>query len=175
MSLTSPSHPEEIEAAKSKAKELRRQHTHGAVWPDGRVTEHFCPPPPPNGGMVGPQSGDVPLVHMNGSVQVAFRWQKRGVRLLKDICDEDGVPELYQRWRDAILHRGKVEIRNYTAMYPPTVHRLRRESETGHREDMVFDGECGLVKATPDAVANRVADLVDSAGIGRPTKGDRVK
>lgn len=173
MSLAEPKHPEAIEESKRISEALRRAHTHGAMWPDGRITEHFCPPP--EKGVIGHQSGDTPLLWMNGRVQVVDRWARKGVRLFEDVCASDGVPELYPRWREAIAHRGKISIRNYTALYPPTVHRLRRESETGHREDVVFDGEQGLIKATPDAVANRVADLVDSAGIGRPTKADRVK
>lgn len=168
MSLAAPRHAEDIEEAKKLQAESRRRHTHGAVWPDGRVTEHHCPPP--EKGVVGLQRGDVPLLWINGEVQVVARWAKRGVRLLSDVCKQDGVPERYLLWRDAITHRGKVAIRNYEALYPPTVHKLRRESAAGVSEDMVFDGVLGLVPATPENMASRVADLAESAGVGRPIR-----
>lgn len=164
-----PKHAEEIEEAKRLEAQLRRDNTHAAVWPDGRVTEHFCPPPP--NGVVGMQQGDCPLLWVNGSVQVVERWRKKGVRLFDDVCRDDGRPELIERRRSAALHRGKVEIRDYISLYPPTVLRLRRESESGVSSDMIFDSSSGeLVKATPEIRANRVADLVESAGLGRPVK-----
>jgi len=172
MSLAAPKHEEEIEAQKAAQEAKRLAHTYGAVWKDGRVTAHFVEPPK-KGEIVGKQSGDVPLVWINGSVQVTERARKMGVRLFAEVCASDGCPEKADRWREAMRHAGKVAIRNVDELYPPTVHRLRREAATGVKEGMVYDASVGeLVPATEDAMITRVAELAESAGIGTPTRED---
>lgn len=174
MALAEPQHPEEIEAAQRAEKAKRLAHTHGVVWPDGRVTQHYCPPP--DKGLVGQERGDVPAIWINGSVQVTERWRKEGVRLLSDVCREDGVPELYKRWRDAIALAGKVKISNHLELYPPTVLRLRREHASGYQEGVVFDAATGKLVPSTDATKNdRVAGLLDASGVGRPDPSDAKK
>lgn len=172
MALAEPQHPEEIEAAQRAEKAKRLTHTHGAVWPDGRVTQHYCPPP--DKGMVGRERGDVPLIWVNGAVQVTERWRKEGVRLLSEVCRDDGLPELYQRWRNAIALQGKVKITNHLELYPPTVLRLRREHSTGYQEGVVFDASTGeMVQATDAAKGDRIAGLLDASGVGRPDPSEK--
>ncbi len=152
------------------------RHTHGCVWGDGRVTEHVCKPP--KKGDVGTRFGDTPLLWMNGDVVVRKSFQKRyGCRRLIDVFiadfgEEEGKRR-HQEWRNAISVRGKVEIKNPHALYPPSVMKMRREHATGVSEDQVFIPGQGLVAATEDVRAERVAGLLGAAGLGEPTAEDR--
>lgn len=167
-----PMHAEEIEGKQSRERAERLRHTHGYVDASGDVSMHVVLPP--EKGMLGQQKGDHPLLWMNGSVQVTDRHRKMGGRLLAEVCAADGCPEKYEMWKRAIGFRGKVEIRNYLDLYPPTVLKLRRESAAGVTLDQVFDAAVGgLVPVTEDVKARRVADLLDGAAVGRPTPEDR--
>jgi len=172
MSSTAPKHEEEIEQANKREREEAMRHTYGYVSACGNVSMHVVLPPAK--GPIGLQKGDCPLLWMNGSVQVVDRHQKLGGRLLSDMCKEDGVPELYERWKRAIDLRGKVAIKNYLELYPPSVLARRARNAAGVSVDMVFDAATGeLVPATEDKKAERVAGLLDDAGVGRPTPADR--
>lgn len=163
----------DIESLAAIEREEKLRHVYGYVDASGDVSEHIVLPPK-KGGVIGAQKGDCPLLWVNGSVQVVDRHKKLGGQLLRDICVADGVPELYERWRKAVSLRGKVAIKNVDELYPPTVHRLRRQSASGVELDMVFDASTGeLVKATEDRKAERVAALLDGTGVGRPTAEDR--
>lgn len=167
-----PTHPEEIEQVEARERMEKLRHVYGYVDAAGDVSEHIVLPPAK--GPIGAQKGDCPLLWLNGSVQVVERHQKLGGRLLRDICIADGCPEKYDLWKKAVSLRGKVGIRNVDDLYPPTVHRLRAQSASGVELDMVFDAATGdLVKATEDRKAERVAALLDGAGIGKPTGEDR--
>lgn len=172
MSSTAPKHEEEIEQANAREREEAMRHTYGYVDASGDVSMHVVLPPAK--GPIGMMKGDCPLLWMNGSVQVVDRHAKLGGRLLSDMCKDDGVPELYARWKRAIDLRGKVEIRNYLDLYPPSVLARRAKHASGVSTDMVFDASTGeLVKVTEDKKAERTAALLDSAGVGRPTPEDR--
>lgn len=167
-----PTHPEEVEQAEARERAESIRHMYGYVDKSGDVSIHIVKPPAK--GPIGPQRGDSPLLWLNGAVQVVERHQKLGGRLLRDICIADGCPEKYDRWLKAVSLRGKVEIRNVEDLYPPTVHRLRRENASGVSLDMVFDAATGeLVKSTDSSKAARVAELLDGAGVGKPTAEDR--
>jgi len=172
MSSTAPKHEEEIEQANAREREEALRHTYGYVDAGGDVSMHVVLPP--TKGPIGMQKGDAPLLWMNGKVQVVERHAKMGGRLLSEMCAEDGVPELYARWKRAIDLRGKVEIKNYLSLYPPSVLARRAKTAAGASIDMVFDASTGeLVKATEDKKAERVAALLDSTGAGKPTADDR--
>lgn len=172
MSLAEPKHEEEIEQAHAARKARRLRYTVGLVYPNGMVQSVVCYPP--EKGILGQQKGDCPAIWMNGRAQITERWEKKGVRLLEDVCKADGCPEKYTRWREVIALGGKAEIRNVDDLYPPTVHRLRREAETGLVEGQIYDAATGqMIAVTPETMAKRVAELTDAAGIGRPTDDDR--
>lgn len=172
MSMAEPKHAEEIEQAKAAQKARKLKYTVGYVLPNGIVQAIVAMPP--EKGLIGKQRGDIPVLWINGAAQVTERHAAMGGRLLEDICKADGCPEKYQRWHDVIAYGGKIEVRNVEEIYPPTVMRMRREAERGTVEGMIYDAAHGkLVPATDDAKARRVAELADSAGIGRPTAEDR--
>lgn len=165
----------EIEAFKKQRADSKWKHTHGCVWPDGRVTEHHVPPP--KKGDVGQRRGDVPLAWFNGEVMVRKRFKKLGCRRLEDVCiadlgQEQGAKK-YAMWKEALKHRRTVEIKNPADLYPPTVHKLRRENATGVSEDMVFIPDQGLVPATEEMKAERTRTLLAAADLPLPTADDR--
>lgn len=172
MSLAEPKHAEEIEQAKAANKARKLKYTVGVVYPNGIVQAIVALPP--DKGLIGKQRGDIPVLWINGAAQVTERHQAGGVQLLEDICKADGCPEKYKRWHDVIAYGGKVEVRNVEEVYPPTVMRMRRDAQRGTVEGMIYDAARGqLVPATDDAKAKRIAELADSAGLGRPTAEDR--
>lgn len=175
--FNAPLPPEEIEKQQARERAEAIRHTYGYVNATGNVSQHVVLPPK-NGEKLGTEKGDCPLLWINGSVQVVDRHKKLGGRLLEEVCITDLGPEKgaakYAMWKQAISHRGKVAIRNYLDLYPPTVLRLRAEAHSGVALDMVFDAaQGGLVKATEEVMASRVAGLLDGAGVGRPTADDR--
>lgn len=175
--FNAPLPPEEIEKQQARERAEAIRHTYGYVNATGNVSQHVVLPPK-NGEKMGLEKGDCPLLWMNGRVEVVERHRRMGGRLLEEICISDLGKEQgeakYALWKQAISYRGKVAIKNVLELYPPTVLRLRAESASGVALDMVFDAaQGGLVKATEEAMASRVAGLLDGAGVGRPTETDR--
>lgn len=176
----SPMTAVDIDASKKHAAAEKLRYTIGVVWPDGRVTEHVVMPAK-GGAIVGDQFGDVPVAWINGGPRITKRFEDRGCRLLADVCQADGVPEKFAEWKQALGLRGKVKIVSPDNLYPPTVHRLRAASTATVAIDQVFVPGEGLVTATDDAKAKRIAELLgsttDDAGrpMAAPTAADRVK
>lgn len=176
----SPMSAVDIDAHKKNAAAEKLRYTIGVVWPDGRVTEHVVLPAR-DGAIVGDQFGDVPVAWINGGPEITKRFKVRGCRLLSDVCEADGVPEKFAEWKQALSLRGRVKIMTPEKLYPPTVHRLRAASKQEVAIDQVFVPGEGLVTATDDAKAQRIASLLgsttDDSGkpIVAPTAADRVK
>jgi hypothetical protein len=147
-------------------------NTHYAVWPDGRISEHLVKRP--KEGLIGEQQGDVPLLWVNGSVQVTERYKAKGVRMLRDVFAADGEPERFEEYRQAIWARMQgYAIQEPEKLLPASVLRMRGEAATGVRTDKVFIPGQGLVDATDDNKATRVSEVLASTGMGRPTPADR--
>lgn len=172
MSLAAPKHPEELEQARAASERMRQQYMVAIVSPRGEVDDIYCPPPT-NGELIGEQRGDVPVVWMDGRPRIVERWSKKGYSMFEDMCRADGMPHLIAQRREAVQLVGKVKIENPNDLYPPSVMRLRREASSGVREDKVYIPGRGLVDATDDAKAERIAGLLDAAGEGMPTAADR--
>jgi hypothetical protein len=177
--------------ATKKAAQLKLQmaHTYGVVWPDGRVSTHVVLPvelesPLDGDKNVGRSRGDSVLQFMMGKVRIRTKFEDKGCRFLSEVCKADGCPEKHDTWLSVIEAREKGYKVQAKAedIYPPTVMRLRSESDRGIIGGVVFVVGRGLVAATQlneeereAAKLEEVADKLESMGLGRPAKEDAEK
>lgn len=176
MSMQAPSTDPELHEYKQKLKEQQIKWTVGVVWPDGRVTEHVCPPPAKKGSPNGETEGFVVVQWIEQKPRIRAEFENKGLRMLEDVCRADGVPQLYQVWKDTV--RARIEGYRIQAtseqIYPPTVLELRKRHASGdHVSGKVFIPGKGLVDADEVDEADRLADKLESAGLGRPSPADR--
>lgn len=177
MALQPPMTATELEAAKKKRLEDKANYTVGVVWPDGRVTEHVCLPPGEED-EDGVRHGDVPVRWVNGEPAVWKPYRRKGLRMLKEVCEGDGVPELYDEWKRVVtarITRPGMPIRgDVHKLYPPSVIKLREAMVAGGLADglafVIGEG----IKADPE-IEDRMAKRALELGIGDPRKDPKAK
>jgi hypothetical protein len=177
MALQPPMTAIELDKAKKNRLEEKANHTVGVVWPDGRVTEHVCPPPGEED-EDGQRHGDVPVRWVNGEPAIWKPYRRKGLRMLKEVCELDGVPEVYEAWREVVrarITRPGMPVRgDVMQIYPPSVARLRE----AHRAGGLSDGLAFVIGEgiTEDPeIEERMAKRAVELGIGDPRKDPKAK
>jgi hypothetical protein len=177
MAMISPKTAIELEKHKKQRLEEQAEHTVGVVWPDGRVTEHLCLPPGEED-EDGQKHGDVPVRWVNGEPAIWKPYKRRGLRTIKEVCESDGVPEVYEAYREVVrarITRPGMPVRgDVMKIYPPTVARLRDAHRAGGLSDgLAFVIGEGIVEdpEVEDRMAKRAVEL----GIGDPRKDPKAK
>lgn len=173
MALQAPLTDPELHEYKEKLQEQQIKYTLGVVWPDGRVTEHVCLPPAKKGAPNGEAEGFTVVQWIEKKPRIRAEFEDKGLRFLEDVCKADGVPEMYAVWKDTVRARilGYRIAATNDQIYPPTVLELRRRHDSGdHVSGKVFVPGKGLVDAAEVDEAEKLADKLESAGLGRPTR-----
>lgn len=170
--MQAPKKARDLEEARRKAREEKAAHTVGLVWPDGHVTTHLCPPPG-EGEDDGIKTGDTPVRWVNGEPSVWKPYRARGCKMLKEVCADDGIPELYEQWHaivTAMIMRPGIPVRgNVTDVYPPTVKRLRESIAAGGMGDgQAFVIGTGIT-ADPEVKTEKLVGQLVSAGLPAPS------
>lgn len=171
--MQAPMKSRELAEAKANRRVELARNTVGLVSPEGNVTTHICSPPG-EGEDDGIKTGDTPVRWVNGEPDVWKPYKLRGYRMLKEICEADGVPERYEDWHaviEAQITRPGMPIRgDVTKLYPPTVISLRESRNAGGTGDgMAFVIGEGI-KADPKLAASKLLDKLRSAGLPEPTE-----
>lgn len=170
--MQAPMKARDIEEARRKARAEQAQHTVGLVWPDGHITTHLCPPPA-EGEDDGLKTGDTPVRWVNGEPSVWKPYRVKGCRMLKEVCEADGLPELYEQWHAIItaqIMRPGIPVRGeVTDIYPPTVKRLRESIAAGG----MGDGQAFVIgkgiTADPEVKSDKLVAQLVSAGLPAPS------
>lgn len=171
--MQAPMKARDLAEAKAKRRAETARHTVGLVWPDGRVTTHVCEPPG-EGEDEGIRTGDTPVRWTNGEPNVWKPYRDRGCRLLKDVCEADGVPERYDAWHQVItaqITKPGIAVRgDVEDIYPPSVLKLRASAAVGGLSDgMAFVIGKGIAP-DPEIKSKKLLDQLASAGLKLPSQ-----
>lgn len=172
--MEAPKNYRDIEEAKRNRKAEQARNTVGLVWPDGRVTTHVCAPP--EEGDDGIRTGDTPVRWANGEPAVWKPYRDRGCKLLREVCEADGVPERYVAWQQVIaaqiMSPGMPIRGNVEDLYPPTVIARRSSYEVGGNADGLAFVIGQGVQPDPESATNKLVKQLVSAGLPQPTEDE---
>lgn len=175
--MQAPMKARDLAEAKANARAEIAKFTVGLVSPLGHVTTHVCRPPG-EGEDDGIFTGDVPVRWTNGEPNVWKPYREKGYRMLKEVCEADGVPERYDAWHQIIttqIMKPGLPIRgNVNDVYPPTVLRLRASASAGGTGDgQAFVIGVGITN-DPELAVDALVGKLMSAGVPSPS-ADQIK
>lgn len=141
MALGQPLSGQDIENHKRQKQAAKLNNLVGVVFPNGAVRTMSVAPSVP-GGYDGERRGLVIAEYINGEPQIARQYRDEGYAFLRDLCEKDGVPELYDRWLEAARAQAEgFEIRgSFDDLLPPSVHTRRKAGGTDSRVFVVGRG-----------------------------------
>ena len=184
MAQTAPKNTQTIEESQAEQARNKRVWLVGLVDPQGVVREQYIGPDKDANN--GHRHGIDVAYYAEGEVRLTAYGKRAGWTRLEDRCSEDDCPEVYEMWKDTVLHRldghpivlPKDEDGGFdmSAIYPPSVIAQRR---SGHRvagKPKAFIPGKGMVEIdemTEEQVASRRERLASQIGEEKKKGGRR--
>lgn len=158
-----------VEEAKRERVEQRKAFVVGVVDPQGIVREIVCKPSEKDEAN-GLRHGQVPVELIEGEVTMTVLGKRGGWRFLKDMCEQDGKPEIYERWLEVVRARldgVPVHVPSLEVIYPPSLLEARKNVVTRSASTVFVAGK-GMINVaglSPGAKRERIARLGASLGM----------